>query len=268
MLNIINPEEMNPIFTQLIADFRRTQVSRFPITVTARNFGSLIVFEDSRFPAKNTKVHNIVGTLRDAGLDKNSKQTYEVRSRLINNEKYAQHNDDYYSRTTNDPKKVSKFLKDYFKPFTPTEIAGLTSRKFEGHDDEWRDEFRWKLRDVVAIEPSELFAEVQYLQAHGVEFQSDKFKRIVTEGMPMFTEHMRRKNESRKATHVFINPDESTQVTFGDFNYTYQSMGEMPENMQQQVAMLRMVEADTFIPEVGMKMSANTYWIYATPEQN
>ena len=170
MLNIINPEEMSPIFTQLIADFRRTQVSRFPITVTARNFGSLIVFEDSRFPAKNTKVHNIVGTLRDCGLDKNSKQTYEVRSRLINNEKYAQHNDDYYSRTTNDPKKVSKFLKDYFKPFAPNEIAGLTSRKFEGHDDEWRDEFRWKLRDVVAIEPSELFAEVQYLQAHGVEF--------------------------------------------------------------------------------------------------
>ena len=268
MLNIINLEEMSPIFTQLIADFRRTQVSRFPITVTARNFGSLIVFEDSRFPAKNTKVHNIVGTLRDCGLDKNSKQTYEVRSRLINNEKFAVHNDDYYSRTTNDPKKVSKFLKDYFKPFAPSEIAGLTSSRFNNHDDEWRDEFRWKLRDVVAIEPSELFAEVQYLQAHGVEFQSDKFKRIVTEGMPMFTEHMRRKNESRKATHVFINPDESTQVTFGDFNYTYQTLGEMPEHMQQQVAMLRMVEADTFIPEVGMKMSANTYWVYATPEQN
>ena len=113
MLNIINPEEMNPIFTQLIADFRRTQVSRFPITVTARNSGALIVFEDNRFPAKNTKVENVVGTLRDAGLDKNNKQTYEVRSRLINNEKYASHNDDYFSRTTNDPKKVSKFLKDY-----------------------------------------------------------------------------------------------------------------------------------------------------------
>lgn len=268
MLNIINPEEINPIFTQLIADFRRTQVSRFPINVTARNNGALVLFEDSRFPAKNTKVEFIVGTLRDAGLDKNSKQTYEVRSRLINNEKFAAHNDDYYSRTTNDPKKVSKFLKDYFKPFTPTEIARLTVRRFEGHDDEWRDEFRWKLRDVVAIEPSELFAEVQHLVSLGVEFQSDKFKRIVSDGMPMFTEHMRRKNESCKATHVFINPDDSTQVTFGDFNYTYQSMGEMPEVMQQQVAMLRMVEADTYIAEVGMKISANTYWVYATPEQN
>jgi len=268
MLNIINPEEMNPIFTQLIADFRRTQVSRFPITVTARNSGALIVFEDNRFPAKNTKVHNIVGTLRDAGLDKNNKQTYEVRSRLINNEKYASHNDDYFSRTTNDPKKVSKFLKDYFKPFTPNEIAGLTSSRFSSHDDEWRDEFRWKLRDVVAIEPSELFAEVQHLIALGVEFQSDKFKRIVSDGMPMFTEHMRRKNESRKATHVFINPDDSAQASYGDFTNTYQTLEEMPEHMQQQVAMLRMVEADTFIPEVGMKISGNTYWIYATFEQN
>jgi hypothetical protein len=164
--------------------------------------------------------------------------------------------------------RISKFLKDYFKPFTPTEIAGLTSRKFEVHDEEWRDEYRYKLREVVAVEPTELFAEVQHLVSLGVEFNSDKFKRIVTEGMPMFAEHMRRKNESRKTTHVFINPDESTQVTFGDFNYTYQTLGEMPEHMQQQVAMLRMVEADTFIPEVGMKMSANTYWVYATPEQN
>jgi len=32
--------------------------------------------------------------------------------------------------------------------------------------------------------------------------------------------------------------------------------------------MLRIVEADTFIPEVGMKMSTNTYWVYATFEQN
>lgn len=268
MLNIINPEEMNPIFTQLIADFRRTQVSRFPINVTARNYGSLIVFEDSRFPAKNTKVDNIVGTLRDAGLDKNSKQTYEVRSRLINNEKYAQHNDDYYSRTTNDPKKVSKFLKDYFKPFTPLEIKGLTARRFDAHDDEWRDEFRWKLRDVTMVEPTELFAEVQHLVSLGVEFNSDKFKRIVTEGMPMFTEHMRRKNESRKTTHVFINPDDSVNATFGEITNTYQTLEEMPEAMQQQVAMLRMVEADTFIPEVGMKMSTNTYWVYATFEQN
>jgi hypothetical protein len=268
MLNIINPEEMNPIFTQLIADFRRIQVSRFPITVTARNSGALIVFEDNRFPAKNTKVENIVGTLRDAGLDKNNKQTYEVRSRLINNEKYAAHNDDYFSRTTNDPKKVSKFLKDYFKPFTPTEIAQKSVRKFESHDDEWRDEFRWKLRDVVAIEPTELFAEVQHLVSLGVEFNSDKFKRIVTEGMPMFTEHMRRKNESRKTTHVFINPDDSIQASYGDITNTYQIMEEMPEHMQQQVAMLRMVEADTFIAEVGMKVSANTYWIYATFEQN
>jgi len=268
MLNIINPEEMNPIFTQLIADFRRTQVSRFPITVTARNHGSLIVFEDNRFPAQNTRVENVVGTLRDAGLDKKNKQTYEVRSRLIQNEKYASHNDDYHSRTTNDPKKVGKFLKDYFKPFTPTEIAQRSVRRFEAHDDEWRDEFRWKLRDVTMVEPTELFAEVQHLVSLGVEFNSDKFKRIVTEGMPMFTEHMRRKNESRNSTHIFINPDDSVQTSYGDITNTYQTPEEMPEHMQQQVAMLRMVEADTYIAEVGMKISANTYWIYAKPEQN
>jgi hypothetical protein len=163
---------------------------------------------------------------------------------------------------------VGKFLKDYFKPFTPTEIAQKSVRKFEAHDDEWRDEYRYKLREVVAVEPTELFAEVQYLVSLGVEFNSDKFKRIVTEGMPMFAEHMRRKNESRKTTHVFINPDDSVQASYGDITNTYQTLEGMPEHMQQQVAMLRMVESDTFIAEVGMKVSANTYWVYATFEQN
>jgi hypothetical protein len=267
MLNIINPEEINPIFTQLIADFRRTQVSRFPIDVVSINHGSMIVFKDSRFPTQSVKVTNIVGTLRDCGLDKRDKQVYEVRSRLINNEKYACHNDDYYSRTTNDPKKIGKYLKDYFKLFTPTEISALTSRKFDGHHENWADEFRWKLRDVVSVEPSELFAEIKHLVDMGTEFRSDKFKRIVAEGMPMFEEHTRRRTK-KDSTHIFINPDDSVHATFKENTSTYQTLEEMPEDMQQQVAMLRMVEADTFIAEVGMKMSANTYWIYATPKQN
>jgi hypothetical protein len=268
MLNITNPEEINPIFTQLIADFRRTQVSRFPINVTSINHGGMVIFEDSRFPSKNTKVLNIVGTLRDAGFDKKDKQQYEVRSRLIKNEKYNQQNDDYNSRTTNDPKKVGKFLKDYFKPFTPMEVAGLTSRKFEHRHDEWRDEFRYKLQEMRHIDSNDLFEEVQHLRALGVEFHTERFKRIVSEGIPIFHEHMRRKDDPRKTIHVYFNTDDSVQTTNGQATTLYQSSDEMPENMRQQVAMLRMVEADTFIPEVGMKMSVNTYWIYANSEQN
>jgi hypothetical protein len=52
----------------------------------------------------------------------------------------------------------------------------------------------------------------------------------------MFSEHMRRKNESRKATHVFINPDDSVQATFKEITSTYQTPEEMPEDeMDNQV---------------------------------
>ena len=270
MLNITNPEEVKPIFTQLLADFRRTQVSRFPIHVTARNYGSLLVFEDSRFPSNTTRVEKIVGTLRDAGLDKNNKQVYEVRSRLINNEKYAEHNDDYYSRTTNDPKKVAKYLKDYFKPFTAHEIANKTGGKFSSHHESWRDELRWKLRDIINPTQEELIEELLHLHTMGVEFKSDRFRKIITEGVPMHRETVRRRgiDVHTASLHVFVNPDESIQVTGNLTSDLYQSMQESPEYIQQQVAMLQLVEADTYIPEVGMKLSTNTYWIYINTEQN
>ena len=83
----------------------------------------------------------------------------------------------------------------------------------------------------------------------------------------MFEEHTRRRTK-KDSTHIFINPDDSVHATFKENTSTYQTLEEMPEHMQQQVAMLRMVESETFIAEVGMKVSANTYWIYATFEQN
>jgi hypothetical protein len=54
MLNISNPEKLSPRFFQLLADFRRTQVSRFPIKVEVINT-EFMVFVDSRFPL-NAKV--------------------------------------------------------------------------------------------------------------------------------------------------------------------------------------------------------------------
>ena len=271
MLNITTPQEINPIFTQLLADFRRIQVSRFPVNVLSRNpDGSLLVFEDSRFPTKTTKVHAIVGTLRDAGTDKKGKQLYEIRSRLINNEKYASHNDDYYSKTTNDPKKIAKYMKDYFKPFTPTEVAQRSLSRFESHHETWKDELRWKLRDIINPSAEELLNEVIHLHMMGVEFKSDRFKKIITDGVPMYEEQKRRQAVKihGNACNVFVNPDESVQVTNKDVSELYQSMLEAPEHIQQQVAMLRLVETDTYIPEVGMKLGENTYWIYTTNNEN
>ena len=271
MLNIINPEEIDKELLPLIMDFRRTQVSRFPITVSGRSHGgSLVVFEDSRFPSKTTKVHNIVGTLRHAGLDKKNKVVYEIRSRLINNEKYASHNDDYYSKTTNDPKKIAKFMKDYFKPFTALEVAHRSIGKFELHHESWKDELRWKLRDIINPTHEELLNEVMHLHTMGVEFKSDRFRKIITDGIPMYEEQKRRQavRVHGNACNVFVNPDESVQVTSNEVSEIYQSMLEAPEYVQQQVAMLRLVESDTYIPEVGMKLGENTYWVYITNNEN
>ena len=93
---------------------------------------------------------------------------------------------------------------------------------------------------------------------------------VVTEGVPMYEEHRRRQSVkvSGSACNVFVNPDESVQVTDNIASELYQSMLEAPEYIQQQVAMLRLVEENTYIPEVGMKLSENTYWIYVANNKN
>ena len=266
MLNLQFKEHTSDEIKSLLTDFRRVQVSRFPIDVKAtENDNNRIAFIDSRFPMNTFTVHykKNLAVLETNGLDDKGRRVYVLRSRLIKNEKYAEHNDDYHSRETTDLKKLSKFLRDYVKPYSPLEISEMGGN-ISGDYYDWQSEARRSFREVVGqVSETDIAEEVAYLKSVGVQFRSDKFRDVATKGLDLHDELKRRLNSDIKNAHVYINPDESVHVTVADDKtYSYDTLDSVPETIRQQVAMLMMVDMKHYVPEVGKRTDEKMFWVH------
>ena len=266
MLNLQFKEHTSDEIKSLLTDFRRVQVSRFPIDVKATdNDNNRIAFIDSRFPMNTFTVHykKNLAVLETNGLDDKGRTIYILRSRLIKNEKYAEHNDDYHSRETTDLKKLSKFLRDYVKPYSPLEISEMGGN-ISGDYYDWQSEARRSFREVVGqVSETDIAEEVAYLKSVGVQFRSDKFRDVATKGLDLHDELKRRENSDIKNAHVYINPDESVHVTVADDKtYSYDTLDSVPETIRQQVAMLMMVDMKQYVPEVGKRTDEKMFWVH------
>ena len=264
MLNLQFKENTCDEIKSLLTDFRRVQVSRFPIDVKATdNDNNRIAFVDSRFPTNTVHYKRNLAVLETNTVDDKGRRVYVMRSRLIKNEKYAEHNDDYHSRETTDLKKLSKFLRDYVKPYSPQEISQMGNDMSEDYHN-WQNEARRNFRAVAGqVSESDVAEEVAYLKSVGVQFRSDKFRDMATKGLELYSELKRRQDSNIKNVHVYINPDESVHVTVADEKtYSYDTLDSVPETVRQQVAMLMMVDMKQYVPEVGKRTDEKMFWVH------
>lgn len=264
MLNLQLQENTCDEIKSLLMDFRRVQVSRFPIDVEASdNDNNIIYFVDSRFPTVLIHYTKNLAVLETNSVDDKGRRVYVLRSRLIKNEKYAAHNDDYHSRETTDIKKLSKFLRDYVKPYSPQEISEMGKNVFVDFSD-WQGEARHNYRQVASqVSCDDVVEEIAYLKSVGIQFRSDKFRDIAAKGLELYDEFKRRKDINIKNVHVYINPDESVQVTVADDKtYSYETLDSVPEIVRQQIAMLMMVDMKQYVPEVGKRTDEKMFWVH------
>jgi hypothetical protein len=261
MLNIIQTNPLPTVIQGLVTDFRRVQVSRFPIDVEASAGSSQVRFVDSRFAQGSWRVEKVLAILHMNGFDKSGKPLIKMMSKRINNEKYSMHNPEYHTRISSDPKKVLKWMKDYIKPYSPLEVAERTrDRAFSAYGT-WQTQASDAMSGLNYVREEELYAEIGALVSVGVQFRTDKFRKLAEEGLPAYLEKQARRKADKPATHVIFNPDESVAVTDDREAHTYDSFDMVPQAIQQQVSLLRMVEADQYLPEVGIKFDNNVFWV-------
>ena len=262
MLNINLTANVEPKLRQLVVELNRTHVSRFPILVENReDVPHVVKFVDSRFPKNAYMLESCIAML-------SYENKFVIESRKIQNEKYRPNHDGYYSNTTSDPKKMLKLLKQYIKPRSVVDIAGSSNYTLSRNQEIWvnepRDDF---IMLVGSVSSEDVAAEITLLKTAGVEFHTDKFKKIATQGLELQAEANRRKALPGLRKHVFINPDGTVDVNrIVDPNKppeggTYYTFEEVPETIQQAVAMLRMVDNGVFVPEVGMRVSGREFWV-------
>lgn len=267
---VIKDEIEFPQFKHLVNEFRRVQVSRFPIEVVAINDGNTLGFVDSRFPTTRFNVSNMLAMLYVEYPQE--KPTITIESRLIKNDKYATHNDKYRTRSTHDIKKMFKYMKEYIKPFSGQEIAQKSYRGVQHEFEQWQTKSAWGVREALReLDHNDWMEGIVKLQALGIEPPTEKFAQLVKTAIPHFEEMKRRNAMEEPNYHIHLNPDDSVVVTImrGEEkgSMTKESLDACPMFIQQSLGMLKMMDERSRIPEVGTKVSNTEFWIEGKPQE-
>lgn len=274
MLNINLPDDVPAEVREVITTMRRTHVSRFPVNVDSEPGRRMVRFVDSRFPTQRYRTDCCLALLAFDECDDKDRRIYRVMSRMIQNEKFTCSNPKYHYKETTDIKKLVKLLRDYAKPYTSLEISHMDGTHDLSADEAiWRDRPHQQFNDIVrAMKTTEIAEEIMYLQSVGVQFRSEKFRLVATDGAELYNEMKRRAGTPRESLHVYVQPDGSVTVTVEASRcidkgaWTYASLEQAPPCVQQQVAMLRMCDERLYVPEVGRKVNENRFWVHVNPD--
>jgi hypothetical protein len=267
-------DDLHPTIKQLLVDFRRVQVSRFPIIVESNNADEKVVkFVDSRFPTDTWRKDRMLAWLGINDHDDKGRPILTLYSRLIKNEKYSTHNEDYFTKSTFDVKKMGSYLRQYVKPYNSEEIMERIPKPEYEHS-EWMQEPQTAFYNVAReVRPEVVAQEIMYLQSMGVQFKTNEFREMATQGLELYGEAQRRRNANLIMINVFIQPDGSVLVGWPHSSsapmgsVTYENMDSAPEIIQQKIAMLKMCEQNKFVPELGRMTTTEKYWLVVSPDE-
>jgi hypothetical protein len=107
-----------------------------------------------------------------------------------------------------------------------------------------------------------MYEEIKYLVGMGVQFKTEEFKKAAA-GIEAYEEMIRKISIKPKFDTVIVRPDKTIFIPDGralnpqEFNDT----DSLPEQARTGIALLKLVEKDKLLPEVGYRGGENTYFI-------
>jgi hypothetical protein len=214
-------------------------------------------FHDARFEQDEVELAGVVEWIYGQRNDKE----YKITSRKIHNDRFGHWNNEQSSRRTKDMKKALKIAMDNIDPFQWHEISNKGRRKAEQAHEQWTN------ADNRAVYPFRLnaepmYEEIKYLVGMGVQFKTEEFKKAAA-GIEAYEEMIRKISIKPKFDTVIVRPDKTIFIPDGralnpqEFNDT----DSLPEQARNGIALLKLVEKDKLLPEVGYRGGENTYFI-------
>ena len=246
----------SPLY-DLVRKFARGHVSRFPMKFEFTE--QAVNFYDSRFTTEVGKLY------RDKGQ-------FVVHSKLIGNGKYSEGNSKYHTRATSSQNTMSKYLETYIQPVAPIDIW----RMYDAQRTNLYDKWRTALSDLVSKINMGIYGSTA--ETVRAAFVKDLINHILYGTMPYShpdLAHFKTKefaeacleNERRRAVpkptnHIFINPDETVVHWDGTLIHSYNTINEIGDDLRSKLSLVKMLESNQMIGEVGMKISPVSFWLY------
>jgi hypothetical protein len=205
---------------------------------------------------------------------------YMVESRKIKNTKYSSRRDQYYMQMTTDLKKAVKNASTYLTPYSIKELAHFTYEEFARNVERVKDsvnELHHKITRPIRDKTSVIIAEMKNLMAQNVTFVTEEFKTLAE----VLVDTLAEQEEERKR-HVFgmyIRIRNIGTDTYADIYkvhdvknnvYRIRDDGSLPTTtlvadldpeIAGNIAVLNMLQDEQYVPRVGYKVDATTYWL-------
>jgi hypothetical protein len=211
-------------------------------------------FHDCRFPERDP-----VGHVRWDFGRRASDFEFEVHSRLIQNNKYGRWSSEHHIVRTKDVKKAIKHALAYLKPWGYEELVMETRDAVERVHRKWVDE---KHMSTYNMRPSTdaMYLELKNLMAQGATFVTPQFQTAVA-SLPEYEEYESRRTRKVNLSCVMFMLG---KVIVNDGNTTNEFVNDelLPDCHKSKIALLKIADNTQYIPEVGYKVDANTFWIY------
>jgi hypothetical protein len=217
-------------------------------------------FHDTRFTDDESV--DMVGVVEWTYGSRSDKE-YKITSRKIQNDRFGNWGNEHSSRRTKDVKKAVKIAMEAMQPFEWHELSSRGRRDAERAHERWRDEDN-KFVFPFRIGHEDVYEEVKHLVEMGVQFKTDAFKKAAA-GMANYEEMQRKANIKPKFDTVMFRDSKVILIPDGRALEPKElsDVDALPESTRNGIALLKLVEKDKLLPEIGYRAGENTYFILA-----
>lgn len=217
-----------------------------------------------------------IGYGNSYGIKAADKNTYMIHSRKIENDKFAEHRDQYYMSFVGDIKRAVKLSLTKLTPYSPKEMAGLTYRDFRHSIEEVRSNLRSTLHSVLSPlrDNAVLLTELKGLIAQGVQFSTTEFTRAAEQVIKAEQEYESVRHKPMHGYYVYVRMvgdhqwvdvidamDMQTRSSVDAYTHTSFPAEDLPEDIQGKVAVLAMAQINQYMQGVGRRVSEKAFWI-------
>lgn len=221
-------------------------------------------------------VVGVIGHGKKYGIKEVDKSVYMIQSRKINNEKFAEHRDQYWMSFVSDHKKAVRLALSKLVPYSPKEMADITIHNFKDHIESVRNNVRSGVSNLISplSDRNILMREMRNLIAQNTMFVTEEFQKAAAGFIKAEEEWNEVRNKPVHGYYVYVRmvgDEQWVDIVEATDAQKYHSVEHCPvtstpvsdvsEDIQGKVAVLAMAQIGQYMQGVGVRTTEKSFWL-------
>ena len=217
-----------------------------------------------------------IGFGKRYGVKEADKSVYMIHSRKIQNDKFADHREQYNMMFTADLKKAVRIALSKLTPYSPRDMAEVSYGAFASNIEAERSKVYRRVSDLVEPlrEKDNLTLELENLINQGASFVTEAFRNAAEDYLYAKREWEAKRNKAAPAYYVSVRMvgDEqwvdivdvaNVQMYKSIVDAPTQSLPltDVPEDIQGKLAVLSMANVNQYMAGVGRRATEKSFWV-------